>query len=192
MKIVFASKNVHKAAEIARMLPEGYELLTLLDLELEEDIPETASTLEGNAKLKSDFVTKRFGLDCFADDTGLEIEALNGAPGVLSARFAGTQRSDDENMRKVLELLGDQENRNAQFRTAIALNIGGAQHLFEGKVEGEILREKRGNQGFGYDPIFQPNGFMQSFAEMNMEEKNALSHRARAFEKMIAFLQNKP
>lgn len=189
MKIVFASKNKNKAGEIARMLPKSYELLTLHDLDLHEDIPETANTLEGNAKLKANYVTTHFGLDCFADDTGLEVDALQGAPGVHSARYAGEQRSDEDNMRKVLQLLEDKHSRSARFRTVIALNIGGQQFLFEGRVDGEILKEKRGTQGFGYDPIFQATGYSKSFAEMDMDEKNQLSHRARAFEKMIAFLQ---
>jgi XTP/dITP diphosphohydrolase len=188
MKIVFASKNTHKAMEIARMLPPGFALLTLHDLELQEDIPETADTLEGNAKLKADYVTTHFGLDCFADDTGLEIEALDGAPGVHSAHYAGPQRSDADNMQKVLEELANIDHRSAQFRTVIALNLAGKQYFFEGKVEGEILREKRGSQGFGYDPLFQATGYERSFAEMSTDEKNELSHRARALAKMIDFL----
>lgn len=189
MKIVFASKNAHKAAEIAKMLPPGYELLTLLDLNLQEDIPETADTLEGNAQLKADYVTKHFGLDCFADDTGLEIDALYGAPGVLSARFAGAQRSDEDNIHKVLRELEKITDRSARFRTAIALNLAGQQYHFEGSVEGTILHAKTGSEGFGYDPIFQPLGYERSFAEMSMEEKNQLSHRGLALKKMMDFLQ---
>lgn len=192
MKIVFASKNKHKVEEIARLLPPGFDLLSLLDLALEEDIPETADTLEGNARLKADYVTRKFGLDCFADDTGLEVDALGGAPGVHSARYAGPQRSDTDNMAKLLAQLKETMPRSARFRTVIALNLGGNQYLFEGRVDGEILTTQRGTQGFGYDPIFQALGFDRSFAEMSMEEKNALSHRGRALEKMIAFLQNKP
>lgn len=189
MKIVFATSNKNKAAEIAKLLPESLEILTLHDLELKEEIPETADTLEGNAHLKAGYIWDRFGLSCFADDTGLEIEALDGKPGVYSARYAGDERSDEANMQLVLNQLNSKINRNARFRTVIALYLDGKKMEFEGIVNGTILNEKKGAQGFGYDPIFSPEKTNTSFAEMTMEEKNKVSHRARAFSKMIEFLK---
>lgn len=190
MKLIFATGNQNKAKEIAALLPEGFELLTLKDLDLHEDIPETSETLEGNAQLKTDFLVQRFGIDCFGDDTGLEISALEMRPGVYSARYAGPQRSDEDNMAKVLSELQNLDDRSARFRTVISLFINGEQHFFEGIVEGVIRTEKVGDNGFGYDPIFEPEGMGKTFAEMDMAEKNQHSHRARAFTKMIDFLQN--
>lgn len=190
MKILFATSNQNKAAEIRRMLPSDIELITLNDIEITEDIPETSSTIEGNAKQKADYITAHFNLNCFADDTGLEINALNGEPGVYSARYAGEQRSDNDNMDLVLTKLHSIEDRSARFKTVIALTIDDQQHLFEGIVNGIIRTEKTGTNGFGYDPIFEPENCGKTFAEMNMDEKNSYSHRARAFEKMITFMND--
>lgn len=190
MEILFASSNLNKVREISALLPKNVRILSLKDIELTQEIPETADTLEGNAQLKADFITSHFGLNCFADDTGLEIEALNGAPGVRSARYAGEERSDGANMERVLRELEGAATRSAQFRTVIALNLNGKRYLFEGSVKGAILHEKRGGHGFGYDPIFLPEGSDRSFAEMSLDEKNTFSHRARAFAKMIDFLLN--
>lgn len=192
MKLVFATSNTNKAAEIARLLPESIEIMTLRDLEVTEDIPETAATLEGNAHLKADYVRKRFGLPCFADDTGLEIEALNNRPGVRSARYAGEHRSDEDNMKKVLRELQNSESRAARFRTVIALHLEGQELEFEGIVNGHILEEKQGTEGFGYDPIFAPEAATRSFAEMSMDEKNAISHRGRAIKKLVEYLSSLP
>lgn len=189
MKILFATSNQNKANEIRKMLPKTIELITLADIEITDDIPETSSTIEGNAKQKADYITEHFKLNCFADDTGLEIKALNGEPGVFSARYAGEQRSDEANIHLVLEKLKVFENRSARFKTVIALNLNGEQHLFEGSVEGEIRYEKSGTNGFGYDPIFEPEKCGRTFAEMITEEKNKFSHRARAIQKMITFLK---
>ncbi|GAB5418332.1 MAG: non-canonical purine NTP diphosphatase [Crocinitomicaceae bacterium] len=188
MKLVFATSNVNKAAEIARLLPASIEIVTLRDLEVTEDIPETSDTLEGNAHLKAAYVTEHFGLPCFADDTGLEIEALDQRPGVRSARYAGEHRSDADNMQKVLNELETIENRTARFRTVIALHLPNKQLEFEGIVDGRILSEKQGDEGFGYDPIFAPEGEKRSFAEMSMDEKNAISHRGRAIKKLVEYL----
>ena len=189
MKLVFATGNLNKAAEVRSMLPEGTELLTLKDLDLKEDIPETAPNLEGNAVLKANYIVDRFGIDCFADDTGLEVYSLNNEPGVLSARYAGEQKNSEDNMNLLLSKLSGKEDRSARFRTVIALHINGEMHTFEGIVEGKIIQEKRGDKGFGYDPIFVPNGYNETFAEMSMDEKNKISHRARAFTEMINFLK---
>lgn len=188
MKLVFATSNQNKAAEIAKMLPEHFEVLTLKDLNHTEDIPETTGTIQGNAQQKANFILENYKADCFADDTGLEITALNGEPGVNSARYAGEQRNDDDNMALVLDKLKHESDRSAQFRTVIALNINGMQLVFEGIVKGEILKEGRGTNGFGYDPIFEPENCGKTFAEMTMAEKNSYSHRARAFAKMIEYL----
>jgi XTP/dITP diphosphohydrolase len=191
MKLVFASNNAHKIAEIQAMLPQSIELVGLQDIGCTEDIPETALTLEGNAQLKADYVTENYGLPCFADDTGLEVEALKGAPGVYSARYAGVQKNAEDNMQKLLTELEGKVNRKAQFKTIIALNIDGKSYQFSGIVQGEIIEEKRGIQGFGYDPIFVPEGFTLTFAEMNQDEKARLSHRGKAVVQLIAFLTNK-
>lgn len=191
MKLVFATGNVNKAEEIRSMLPEGTELLTLKDLDLTEDIPETSPTLEGNAILKANYIVEHFGLDCFADDTGLELLSLNNEPGVYSARYAGEQRNSEDNMDLLLKNLQGKEDRSAQFRTVIALHLEGQMHTFEGIVTGKIIEEKRGEKGFGYDPIFVPDGYTTTFAEMSMDEKNKISHRGRAFKKMFDFLNEK-
>jgi XTP/dITP diphosphohydrolase len=188
MKILFATSNQNKAAEISKMLPEQFEILTLKDIDHTEDIPETSPTIKGNAMQKANFILENYKIDCFADDTGLEITALDGEPGVVSARYAGEQRSDEDNMALVLNKLEGQSDRSAQFRTVIALNIRGIQFVFEGIVKGQVLKEGRGENGFGYDPIFEPENCGKSFAEMTMEEKNSYSHRARAFAKMIEYL----
>lgn len=188
MKLVFATHNHNKAKEIQSLVPEGITIVTLDDLQCYEDIPETSPTLEGNAIQKAEYIVKRFNLNVFADDTGLEIEALNGEPGVISARYAGEQRDAKKNMDLVLEKLNGIENRNAQFRTVIALYWDGEMHLFEGIVKGKIRTTKTGDEGFGYDPIFEPENCSKTFAEMNLVEKNKMSHRARALEKMITFL----
>ena len=189
MKLVFATANANKAEEIARLLPDSFEIVTLKDLEVTDDIPETADTLEGNAHLKAQYVTDNFELPCFADDTGLEISALDNRPGVRSARYAGEHRSDDDNMQKVLSELENQTDRSARFRTVIALHLLEKKLEFEGIVEGEILPEKQGTEGFGYDPIFAPEGRQNSFAEMSMDEKNTISHRGRAIKKLVEYLK---
>jgi len=188
MKLVFSTGNLNKANEIKSMLPEDTELLTLKDLDLEDDIPETAPTLEGNAKLKAKYVVEHYNIDCFADDTGLEVYCLNNEPGVLSARYAGEQKSNEDNIKLLLSRLIEKNDRRARFRTVIALHLYGNLHTFEGIVEGKIIHEKRGEKGFGYDPIFVPDGYDITFAEMSLNEKNMISHRAKAFAKMIEFL----
>lgn len=189
MKLIFASHNRNKADEIRAMLPSGYTLETLDEIGCHEEIPETADTLEGNAALKADFVSKNYRLDCFADDTGLEVVVLNGAPGVYSARYAGASKSSEANMDKLLTELTGASDRSAQFRTVIALNLNGKQHFFTGAVTGRIIEEKRGKKGFGYDPVFVPDGYDRTFAEMDMQEKAALSHRGRALQKLMEFLE---
>lgn len=188
MKILFATSNLNKAAEVSSMLPEHFEILTLKDIDHTEDIPETSPTIKGNAMQKANFILENYKIDCFADDTGLEITALDGEPGVVSARYAGEDRSDDANMALVLDKLNNESDRSAQFRTVIALNIKDMQLVFEGIVKGTILKVGRGENGFGYDPIFEPENCGKSFAEMTMDEKNSYSHRARAFTKMIEYL----
>lgn len=188
MKLVFATHNHNKAKEIQSLLEERFEILTLTEIDCNDEIPETAETLEGNSLLKAQFVSENFKVNCFADDTGLEIEALDGNPGVYSARYAGEEKSAEANMNRVLSELENSINRTAQFRTVITLFLEGKTHTFEGIVKGEIIREKRGTDGFGYDPIFVPEGQNKTFAEMTMAEKNLQSHRARAFQKMIDFL----
>jgi len=190
MKLVFASNNKNKIAEIQQQVGSQFEIVSLEDVGCFVDIPETAETIEGNAILKANYVTENFGLPCFADDTGLEIESLNNEPGVYSARYAGEQKNAEDNMDLVLQKLASKTNRKAQFKTIIALNINNQQHLFEGIVKGEITLEKLGNQGFGYDPIFQPEGFSATFAQMTMEQKTVISHRGIAVQKLINFLSN--
>lgn len=189
MQLVFASSNKNKIFEIQSILPETIKILSLEDIGCFEEIPETADTIEGNAVLKANYVNSKYGYDCFADDTGLEVVALNGEPGVLSARYAGEQRNSDDNMNKLLEALSDQINRKAQFKTVIALNIKGKQTLFTGIAEGQITSEKTGNGGFGYDPIFQPLGYTETFAELSLEIKNEISHRGKATQELINFLK---
>jgi XTP/dITP diphosphohydrolase len=188
MKLVFATQNENKAQEIQSLLPEYFKIITLKDIRCFDDIPETAETLEGNSLLKASFISETYNLNCFADDTGLEIESLDFRPGVNSARYAGPDKSAAENIDKVLAELEGETKRNAQFRTIITLILNSSTFTFEGIVQGEIILEKRGENGFGYDPIFVPEGEIRTFAEMSLEEKNKHSHRARAFEKMIVFL----
>ena len=188
-KLVVATNNAHKLEEIAAILGDEMELLSLKDIECFADIPETADTLEGNARQKAMYIHEHFGMDCFADDTGLEVEALNGAPGVFSARYAGDGHDSEANMQKLLQELKGKENRKAQFRTAICLILHGKEHLFEGIVKGEIIEEKRGGAGFGYDPIFVPEGYDLTFAELGNDIKNTISHRFRAVEKLCQFLK---
>lgn len=190
MKIVFASNNKNKIREIKNQLPSTIELVSLEDIGCTEDIPETASTIERNAILKADYVTTHYQLPCFADDTGLEIEALNGEPGVYSARYAGEAKDSNANMELVLKKLDHINNRNAQFKTVIALNINGQQHLFTGIVKGTITEQKTGAEGFGYDPIFQPTGYDKTFAQMSLTEKSKISHRGKAVEELISFLNS--
>lgn len=189
MKIVFASNNKNKIIEIQKMLLETIQILSLEDIGCTEEIPETADTIEGNAILKANYVTQKYGFDCFADDTGLEVLALNNAPGVFSARYAGEQKNAEDNMNKLLFELNGIANREAQFKTVIALNINGKQHLFTGIAKGEITLEKSGNQGFGYDPIFKPLGYNNTFAEISLDEKNRISHRGKATQMLIDFLK---
>lgn len=188
MELVFASNNKNKIAEIQKMLPSSISLLSLEDIGCTEDIPETADTIEGNAILKANYVTEKYGYNCFADDTGLEVDALNGAPGVYSARYAGEQKDANDNMDKLITELSNIENKTAQFKTVIALNLNGQQNLFTGIIKGTIILEKRGKKGFGYDPIFVPENHDRTFAEMEMEEKAVLSHRGIATRKLIDFL----
>ncbi|MFT5582305.1 MAG: XTP/dITP diphosphohydrolase [Psychromonas sp.] len=191
MKLIFATHNLNKAKEISNQLKDTIQLMTLNDLNLTEEIPETGSTLSENAKIKSSYVVERFKMNCFADDTGLEIEALNGEPGVYSARYAGLQKSSEGNMDLVLKNMEGKTQRNAQFKTMISLYWDGEFYEFEGIVEGQILTERTGKDGFGYDPIFQPNESKLSFAQMTMEEKNLISHRGRAVKKMVDFINDK-
>jgi XTP/dITP diphosphohydrolase len=188
MKLVFATQNENKAKEIQSLLPEYFKIITLKDIRCFDEIPETAETLEGNSLLKASFISETYNLNCFADDTGLEIEALDNLPGVYSARYAGPEKSAAANINKVLLELDGKTARNAQFRTIITLILNTSIFTFEGIVLGEIILEKRGENGFGYDPIFVPEGEIRTFAEMSLEEKNKHSHRARAFQKMIEFL----
>ncbi|MEY2869173.1 MAG: hypothetical protein RIR01_1653 [Bacteroidota bacterium] len=188
MQLVFASNNKNKIKEIQQLLPDSIEILSLESIGCHEEIPETAETIEGNAILKANYVTEKYGYNCFADDTGLEIEALNGEPGVYSARYAGEQKNANDNMDKVLNALGDSNNRTAQFKTVIALNINGEQQLFTGIAKGEITIEKSGNQGFGYDPIFRPEGYQETFADLELAIKNKISHRGKATQMLISYL----
>jgi XTP/dITP diphosphohydrolase len=188
MKIVFATNNKHKLTEIKDLLGDSFILLSLNDLNIDEDIPEDLPTLEGNASFKANYIHKATGMNVFADDTGLEVEELNGMPGVHSARFAGDNKDFFANTQKVLKLMENKRNRRAQFRTVIALLFNGKEYLFEGTVKGILLNKPRGNGGFGYDPIFLPDGEKRSFAEMSLSEKNRISHRAIAFEKLKLFL----
>lgn len=188
MKLVFATNNPHKLQEIKQLLDDSIELLSLSDINCEEEIPENQETIKGNAAEKSFYIWNNYGLSCFADDTGLEIEALNGEPGVYSACYAGEEKSPEKNMDLVLQKLSEIKNRNARFKTVISLVIDGKENQFEGIVNGRILEEKRGKTGFGYDPIFQPEESHLSFAEMSMDEKNKISHRGRAVQKLVDYL----
>ena len=180
MKLVFATNNKHKLEEMRAILGDKVELLSLADIDCHDDIPETADTLEGNALIKARYIYEKYGCACFADDTGLEVDALGGEPGVYSARYAGENNDSEANMRKLLQNLTGKSERSAQFRTVIALIIGGEEFLFDGIVRGCISEERMGSAGFGYDPIFIPDGYEESFAQMAAEQKNAISHRSRA------------
>ena len=190
MKLVFATNNQHKLKEVQEMLSNSIEVLSLKDIGCSEDVEETEITLEGNAKLKADYITEKYGFDCFADDTGLEVEALDGKPGVYSARYAGEHGNAEKNMEKLLIELQNKSSRKAKFRTIIALNLRNKQYLFEGICDGEILNKKTGAKGFGYDPIFKPSNASCSFAEMNSEEKNIISHRGIAIQELVQFLNS--
>ena len=187
-KFVFATNNTHKLEEVTAILGDKIELLSMKDIHCHADIPETADTLEGNALLKARYIFENYNMDCFADDTGLEVEALNGAPGVYSARYAGDAHNSEANMRKLLQDMEGIENRKAQFRTVFALIINGKEHLFEGIVKGEITKHRCGSSGFGYDPVFIPEGYTQTYAEMGNTLKNKISHRALATNKLCNFL----
>lgn len=189
MKLVFASNNKNKILEIQQLVPNSIQILSLEEIGCTEDIPETADTIEGNAILKANYVTEKYGYNCFADDTGLEVETLNGAPGVYSARYAGEQKDANDNMDKLLLELKDKTNRKANFKTVIALNLNGKQNLFTGIINGKIIEEKIGTNGFGYDPIFVADGFNKTFAELTMEEKSTISHRGIAVKQLLTFLQ---
>jgi XTP/dITP diphosphohydrolase len=191
MKLIFATHNLHKLQEIELLLPKSIELVSLADLNFAGDIAETAHTLKDNALLKARYIYEKYKVNCFADDSGLEVEALNGAPGVYSARYAGLQKSDADNNQKLLAELKDKSNRNACFKTVIALILNGTEYTFEGVIEGTILTEKHGNKGFGYDPLFKPNDYNITFAQMTTDEKSKISHRGLAVNKLVNFLSVK-
>jgi len=190
MDLVFATNNENKLKEIQQLLGDSINIQSLSELGCLDDIPETGNTLEDNALQKAKFIYDRYGKNCFADDTGLEVDFLNGAPGVYSARYAGEEKSAEANMAKMLKELFGTENRKANFRTVIALIIDGEEFLFEGEVNGQILKTRQGEEGFGYDPIFQPEGYSVSFAQMDMAEKSKISHRGRAVNKLVEYLNN--
>jgi XTP/dITP diphosphohydrolase len=187
-KLCFATNNPHKLQEIQAILGDSFELLSLKDINCTEELPETGSTIEANSLEKAQYVYDHYEVDCFADDSGLEVNALNGEPGVDSAHYAGPQRSHADNINLLLQNLGNQTNRNARFKTVITLVQNGEVHQFEGTIDGKILTSKKGMEGFGYDPVFMPEGFDRTFAEMSLDEKGQISHRARAFQKLITFL----
>lgn len=189
-QLVFATNNSHKLQEVADILGNKVELLSLKAIGCNDDIPETADTLEGNALIKARYIYNKYGKDCFADDTGLEVEALGGAPGVYSARYAGEGHDSEANMKKLLNNLNGEKNRKARFRTVVALIINGKEFLFEGIVDGNIIENRRGDNGFGYDPIFMPDGYEKTFAELGEEVKNKISHRSRAVNKLCKFLSS--
>ncbi len=188
MKLVFATNNLNKLKEVQALIPQTITLLSLKDIGCFEDIPETQLTIKGNAIQKANYIKEQYGYNCFADDTGLEVEALNGAPGIYSARYAGEQRNAEDNMNKLLKELENNHNRSAQFKTAIALHINNQLYTFTGICKGEITTSKKGEQGFGYDPIFKPNGFEQTFAEMDLDLKNKIGHRGKAVSQLVSFL----
>ena len=190
MQLVFASNNPNKIQEIQLLLPTNIKILSLHDIGCFEEIAETANTIEGNAILKANYVTQKYGLNCFADDSGLEVDFLNGKPGVHSARYAGNQRNDNDNVNKLLLAINNQQNRKANFKTIICLNLNGIQTLFTGLINGTIATQKSGNQGFGYDPIFTPEGYQITFAEMNKLQKTQISHRGIATKQLINFLES--
>lgn len=191
MQIVFATNNLNKLKEVQSLIPKDIKLLSLADIGCTEDVPETQDTIEGNAIQKAEYIKKYYGYDCFADDTGLEVEALNGAPGVYSARYAGEQRSSEDNIQKILKNLKDSSQRNAQFKTVIALELNGTQHQFTGICKGEITLDKSGDHGFGYDPIFKAKGYDKTLAEISLEEKNRIGHRGKAVQLLVKFLSLK-
>ncbi len=188
MKIVFATNNFNKLKEVKSLVPDHIEIVSLADIGCSEDIPETQPTIEGNAIQKAEYIKTHYGYDCFADDTGLEVNALNGEPGVYSARYAGPKRDANDNMEKLLYRLADHSNRTAQFKTVIALHLNDTIHTFTGICKGEITTEKHGSEGFGYDPIFKADGYEKTFAEISLEEKNQIGHRGKAMKLLIAFL----
>lgn len=188
MKLIFATHNKNKAKEVKSLMPDFIELLSLDDINFHTEIEENASTLEGNALLKAKTIFEITGINCFADDSGLLVDALNGEPGVYSARYAGGQKSDEDNMQKLLHELQNKSDRNAHFKTVMALIIDGKEYLFNGKIEGKIISEKRGNNGFGYDPIFVPDGYNETFAQLDSATKNKISHRAKALKKLLDFI----
>ena len=190
MQLVFATNNQNKIKEVQALIPSHIELLSLKDIGCFEEVPETQLTIKGNAIQKAEYIKEQYGFDCFADDTGLEVEALNGEPGVFSARYAGEHCSPDDNMNKLLNELQDKPNRKAQFKTVIALHLNDNLHTFLGICEGEITTTKKGDSGFGYDPIFKPNGFDQTFAEMDLSLKNKISHRGKAVVELVEFLNS--
>ncbi|TAJ15246.1 non-canonical purine NTP diphosphatase [Marinilabiliaceae bacterium JC017] len=190
MKLVFATNNPHKLKELKHLLGDSFHLLSLSEIDCTDNIPETGNNLEENALQKSEYIFKKYNLNCFADDTGLEIEALNNEPGVYSARYAGLENNSEANMQKVLSKMRDITNRKARFRTIISLILDGKKFQFEGLVNGSILEERKGSEGFGYDPIFVPDGYEQSFAEMDITLKNKISHRGKAVQKLVKFLKN--
>ncbi len=187
--IVFATGNQHKVEEVSQILGENYEIKSLKDINCFDDIPETGDTFQENAFQKAQYLHEKFGMNCLAEDSGLVVDGLNGEPGIYSARYAGSQRNDEDNLQKVLQELGDNPTRTARYKSVIALIIDEKSHFFEGTVEGDILKEKVGNGGFGYDPIFQPKGYDISFGQMDASEKNQISHRAEAVKKMVDFLK---
>ena len=189
MKLVFATHNDHKLKEVQQLLPKNIQLLSLKDIDCFDEIPETGDTLEENAKIKADHITQTYGLNCFSDDTGLLVDALNGAPGVYSARYAGGQKDASDNMQKLLNELNGKNNRKAHFKTVVHLNLNGEVHAFEGTVDGVITDKEQGKEGFGYDPIFKPNGFDKTFGELPSDVKNSISHRGRAIRKLVEFLK---
>jgi XTP/dITP diphosphohydrolase len=189
--IVFATRNPNKVKEVNQLLADHFEILSLDDIGCEEDIPETSPTVEGNALQKARYVRDRYQVDCFAEDTGLEVDILGGEPGVYSARYAGPARDTEANINLLLANMKGETDRRARFITVIALILDGEEHLFEGVVEGQIIHHKKGRQGFGYDPVFQPDGYQLTFAQMPAEEKNRISHRGKAVEKLMAFLNEK-
>ncbi|WP_298553218.1 non-canonical purine NTP diphosphatase [uncultured Parabacteroides sp.] len=189
-KLVFATNNLHKLQEITKIAGKDFEIVSLSDINCHDDIPETADTLEGNALQKAHYIKEQYGYDCFADDTGLEVEALDNAPGVYSARYAGSGHDAEANMNKLLSEMQGKKNRKARFRTVIALILDEKEYLFDGIIKGDIIEEKKGSAGFGYDPIFMPEGYTQTFAELGDEIKNNISHRALAVNKLVSFLSN--
>ncbi len=191
MNLVFATNNLHKVDEVMHKLNGYFSIQTLQEIGCHEDIPETADTLEGNALQKARYLYEKYGCDCFADDTGLEVEALDNAPGVYSARYAGEAKDPEANMEKLLNELSGKTNREARFRTVIALILDGKEYLFEGRINGQILEKRQGNEGFGYDPVFLPDGYEKSFAQLSMAEKNEISHRGRAIDRLLTFLKEK-